>query len=145
MLRLSLVILASVALASCGSLEGGRSSGYGQPSAMQQLNICLASVPPYPHNTGSFSSSSGVGAGCEGTSGTSDSQHKVFAFYSKELNKGKWTTTWAGSQRTGLIYFASRADPTFGGWVFVEKQPGGTRIDYMMATDCPCGPPPSQS
>jgi hypothetical protein len=112
---------------------------------MAQLNTCLASFPPYPHNTGSFSSSTGAGAECEGTSGTTDSQDRVFAFYSKELNKGKWTITSTSSPRTGLIYFVSKTDPTLGGWVFIEKQPGGTSIVFTVESDCPCGPPLSPS
>ena len=144
--RLGLVAFGFVA-AGCGVLGGGgggNSDNAPHNSAFDPLSGCLASFPHYPHTSGTFSGSGG-GAGCEGTSATADSVDKVFAFYSKELANGKWTVTFASASSTGLIYFASRADPTLGGWVFIEKQPGGTSIVFTVESDCPCGPPLSPS
>ena len=146
-LRRGLAAFGFVAAAGCGVLGGGgggSSNNAPHNPAFDQLSGCLASFPHYPHTYGTFSGSGG-GAGCEGTSGSADSVDKVFAFYSKELNNGSWTVTFASASRTGLIYFASQTDPTLGGWVFIEKQSGGTSIVFTIETDCPCGPRPSPS
>lgn len=145
-LRRGLAAIGAVAATACGGIVGGGGNSNHVPRpGTDQLSACLASFPTYPHTNGSFAGSGGGGPGCQGASGTADSEDKAFAFYSKELAKGKWAITFASTPRTGLIYFASRTDPTLGGWVFLQRNAGGTSIIFTIGTDCPCGPPPSPS